>query len=37
VMGYCDRVHVLNLGSLLTSGTPAEVREHAGVREAYLG
>ncbi|MET8759174.1 ABC transporter ATP-binding protein [Lentzea sp. NPDC004782] len=37
VMGYCDVVHVLNLGSLLTSGTPAEIREHAGVREAYLG
>ncbi|WP_112269771.1 ABC transporter ATP-binding protein [Lentzea terrae] len=37
VMNYCDRVHVLNLGSLLTSGTPAEIREHAGVREAYLG
>jgi branched-chain amino acid transport system ATP-binding protein len=37
VMGYCDRVHVLNLGSLLTSGTPSEIREHEGVREAYLG
>jgi branched-chain amino acid transport system ATP-binding protein len=37
VMGYCDVVHVLNLGSLLTSGTPAEIREHEGVREAYLG
>lgn len=37
VMGYCDRVHVLNLGRLLTSGTPAEIREHEGVREAYLG
>jgi branched-chain amino acid transport system ATP-binding protein len=37
VMGYCNRVHVLNLGRLLTSGTPAEIREHEGVREAYLG
>jgi len=37
VMGYCDHVHVLNLGRLLTSGTPAEIREHEGVREAYLG
>jgi branched-chain amino acid transport system ATP-binding protein len=37
VMGYCDRVHVLNLGRLLTSGTPAEIRSHEGVREAYLG
>lgn len=37
VMGYCDHVHVLNLGRLLTSGTPAEIRAHEGVREAYLG
>ncbi|TWP47055.1 ABC transporter ATP-binding protein [Lentzea tibetensis] len=37
VMGCCDRVHVLNLGQLLTSGTPDEVRSHDGVREAYLG
>ena len=37
VMGYCDRVHVLNLGRLLTSGTPSEIRSHEGVREAYLG
>ncbi len=37
VMGYCDVVHVLNLGRLLTSGTPSEIRSHEGVREAYLG
>ncbi|MFS8099564.1 ABC transporter ATP-binding protein [Lentzea alba] len=37
VMGYCDHVHVLNLGQLLTSGTPSEIRSHEGVREAYLG
>ncbi|MCP2202266.1 ABC transporter ATP-binding protein [Lentzea flava] len=37
VMNYCDHVHVLNLGRLLTSGTPAEIRSHEGVREAYLG
>ncbi|MDT7782813.1 MAG: branched-chain amino acid transport system ATP-binding protein [Pseudonocardiales bacterium] len=37
VMNYCDVVHVLNLGRLLTSGTPSEIRAHEGVREAYLG
>jgi len=37
VMGYCDTVHVLNLGRLLVSGTPDVVRAHEGVREAYLG
>ncbi|MGW6446435.1 ABC transporter ATP-binding protein [Lentzea sp. NPDC055074] len=37
VMGYCDHVHVLNLGRLLVSGTPDVVRAHEGVREAYLG
>ncbi|SER59736.1 amino acid/amide ABC transporter ATP-binding protein 1, HAAT family [Lentzea xinjiangensis] len=37
VMGYCDTVHVLTLGRLLVSGTPAAVRAHEGVREAYLG
>ncbi|GAA3641009.1 ABC transporter ATP-binding protein [Lentzea roselyniae] len=37
VMGYCDHVHVLNLGQLLTSGTPSEIRSHEGVREAYIG
>ncbi|MFI6095486.1 ABC transporter ATP-binding protein [Lentzea sp. NPDC051213] len=37
VMGYCDVLHVLTLGSLLVSGTPDEIRAHEGVREAYLG
>lgn len=37
VMGLCDTITVMNFGSLLTEGTPAEVRNDAAVIEAYLG
>jgi len=37
VMGLCDRITVVNFGELLTEGTPAEVRTHRAVIEAYLG
>jgi branched-chain amino acid transport system ATP-binding protein len=37
VMGLCSRVCVLNLGEVIASGTPAEVRGDAAVQEAYLG
>jgi len=37
VMGICDRVHVLDFGRLIASGTPAEVQANAAVIEAYLG
>lgn len=37
VMGLCDRIIVMNFGELLTEGTPAEVRTHPAVIEAYLG
>lgn len=37
VLGVCDRIHVLNFGSLIASGTPAEIRADADVIDAYLG
>ncbi|MDN5925050.1 MAG: ABC transporter ATP-binding protein, partial [Xanthomonadales bacterium] len=37
VMGLCGVITVLNFGSLLAEGTPAEVRANAKVVEAYLG
>jgi len=37
VMGLCDRITVMNFGSLLAEGTPEQVRHHPDVIEAYLG
>ena len=37
IFAVCDRVTVLNLGSILAAGTPAEIRAHREVVEAYLG
>lgn len=37
VMGVCERLHVLDFGSTLAVGTPAEIRAHPAVVEAYLG
>ena len=37
VMGICDRVHVLDFGKLIASGTPAAEVQANPVIEAYLG
>lgn len=37
IMNVCDRVYVLNFGSLIASGTPTEVRNNQDVIDAYLG
>jgi len=37
VMRVCDRITVLNRGSVLAEGTPQEIRANAAVQEAYLG
>jgi branched-chain amino acid transport system ATP-binding protein len=37
VFGVCDRVHVLELGSIVSSGPPAQVRTDPVVIAAYLG
>ncbi len=37
VMAVCSTVHVLDLGRVLASGTPAQVQGNAAVLAAYLG
>jgi ABC-type branched-subunit amino acid transport system ATPase component len=37
VMGVCDRVIVLDRGSLIADGAPGEVRNDPAVRGAYIG
>ena len=37
IFAVCHRVTVLNLGRVLASGTPSEIRAHREVVDAYLG
>jgi ABC-type branched-subunit amino acid transport system ATPase component len=37
VLSLCDRIHVLNFGQIIASGTPAEIRKNRDVAAAYLG
>jgi branched-chain amino acid transport system ATP-binding protein len=37
VLDVCDRIQVLDQGVTLAEGTPAEIRDHPAVAEAYFG
>jgi branched-chain amino acid transport system ATP-binding protein len=37
VMTVCDTIHVLDFGSIIAQGTPAEIRNDPVVQQAYLG
>lgn len=37
VFSLSDRISVVVYGQVIATGTPEEIRNHAGVREAYLG
>ncbi|HLS41509.1 MAG TPA: ATP-binding cassette domain-containing protein, partial [Ornithinicoccus sp.] len=37
ILGLCERIHVMDSGRCIATGTPAEVRANAEVVTAYLG
>jgi branched-chain amino acid transport system ATP-binding protein len=37
VFSLADRITVLHYGSILTTGTPSEIRDNQAVKDAYLG
>ena len=37
VMKICERIHVLDFGRVIASGTPETIRQDKGVTDAYLG
>lgn len=37
IMEVCDRILVLNFGSMIAAGTPSEIRSNKAVIDAYLG
>ncbi|MGI9335198.1 MAG: LPS export ABC transporter ATP-binding protein, partial [Gammaproteobacteria bacterium] len=36
-LGICDRAYIVDQGTIIASGHPAEILEHRKVREVYLG
>lgn len=36
-LGVCDKAYILHAGTILASGTPAQVLQHQEVRRVYLG
>ena len=37
VMRVCSNINVLDFGSILATGTPAEIQSNSAVLDAYLG